>query len=439
MIPQNQYFILFAYSQNSKSRMSVKKLKIKKAVTQPLSAKKGAVPCVLYASDETSASFAHKTTTDPLTKEGQISGECNSLLDMYKTASPGQRVILKAVSEDEKIFYAAVKSKREFFRECQKLMQPHGVGKQVWLTKLLEDVSKYNKGVAEVWRWKRAISEQTNELKSMFKTLSINGEPSNDAVEMFQDAVENGCGLLRNVQGLKIELIDFKPLAGVTFSYRESNEKGNIELTQSGNNPLSGYHVVPDALPVSVHTVDVYASPVVKKKRRTDIREKVTKKKKGVTKKSRSMKKKKFKKKSGQKMTLKLLRAIKDDRSGKVVKTGWLQTEKLAPRVTLMNGLDVRWLWVKSDLCTGVKCRIQILTPPDAKIPLEILMPGSRFYVDGATVFNCANGSFMTLHLKDGTVHLDENNDDYVGEYADESASEDSADIFASETSSPSE
>lgn len=98
-------------------------------------------------------------------------------------------------------------------------------------------------------------------------------------------------------------------------------------------------------------------------------------------------------------------------------------------------------MWVKSDLCTGVKCRIQILTPPDAKIPLEILMPGSRFYVNGATVFNCANGSFMTLHLKDGAVHLDENNDDYVGEYAPmtDSASEDAAGIFASETSSTSE
>ena len=58
--------------------------------------------------------------------------------------------------------------------------------------------------------------------------------------------------------------------------------------------------------------------------------------------KSRSIKKKKLKKKSGQKMTFKLLCSIKDDRSGKVVKTGWLQTEKLAPRVTLMNGMDVR-------------------------------------------------------------------------------------------------
>ena len=49
--------------------MSVKKLKIKKAVTQPLSAKKGAVPCVLYASDETSASFAPITAADPIPKE----------------------------------------------------------------------------------------------------------------------------------------------------------------------------------------------------------------------------------------------------------------------------------------------------------------------------------------------------------------------------------
>ena len=322
--------------------MSVTKLKNEKAVTHPLSAKKGAVRGVMSASDETSASFAPTTAAAPLHKEGKISGDCNSLLDMYKTASPGQRVILKAVSEEEKIFYAAVKAKSEFFRECQKLMQPHGVGKQVWLTKLLEDVSKYNKGVAEVWRWKRAISEQTNELVSMFKKLSINGGPSNGAVEMFQDAVENGCGLQRNVQGLKIELLEFKPLAGVIFSYLETNEKGNIQFTQLGNNPLLGYDVVPDALPVSVHTVDLSASPVVKKKRRSVIREKVTKKKKGVINKSRSIKKKKLKKKSGQKMTFKLLRSIKDDRSGKVVKTGWLQTEKLAPRVTLMNGMDVR-------------------------------------------------------------------------------------------------
>ena len=245
--------------------MSVTKLKNEKAVTHPLSAKEGAVRGVMSASDETSATFAPTTAAAPLPKEGKISGDCNSLLDMYKTASPGQRVILKAVSEEEKIFYAAVKAKSEFFRECQKLMQPHGVGKQVWLTKLLEDVSKYNKGVAEVWRWKRAISEQTNELVSMFKKLSINGGPSNGAVEMFQDAVENRCGLQRNVQGLKIELLEFKPLAGVTFSYLETNEKGNIQLTQLGNNPLLGYDVVPDALPVSVHTVDLSASPVVKK------------------------------------------------------------------------------------------------------------------------------------------------------------------------------
>ena len=137
MILLYQYFVIFAYSQISNCIMSVTKLKNEKAVTHTLSAKKGAVRGVMSASDETSASFAPTTAAAPLPNE-KISGDCNSLLDMYKTASPGQRVILKAVSEEEKIFYAAVKAKSEFFRECQKLMQPHGVRKQCGLPSFLK-------------------------------------------------------------------------------------------------------------------------------------------------------------------------------------------------------------------------------------------------------------------------------------------------------------
>ena len=83
----------------------------------------------------------------------------------------------------------------------------------------------------------------------------------------------------------------------------------------------------------------------------------------------------------------------------------------------------------------GSKKRLKSAYVYCEKIPVEILMPGSRFYVNGATVYHCVNGSFMTLHLKDGAVHLDENNEDYVGEYAPltDSASDNAAGIFASD------
>ena len=145
-------------------------------------------------------------------------------------------------------------------------------------------------------------------------------------------------------------------------------------------------------------------------------------------------------------MKEKLLKKRQGIIKGTVVNTGWLTSKRLSQTVTLLNGQVVRWLNMCSKNCPGISFRMKVIIPPLASFPLDLLMLGNRFQIDGAIVYNCAGGDYMTLKINDGDVKLKSNNvaydNDVLGlrdmDVSDSESDEerDSGDIESSEDSS---
>merc|ERR550534_2698609 len=103
-------------------------------------------------------------------------------------------------------------------------------------------------------------------------------------------------------------------------------------------------------------------------------------------------------------MKMKLLKKHKNIIKGTVVNSGWLTSKALSETVTLRNGQIVRWLNMYSKNCPGATFRMKIMIPPNDSFPLDLLMIGNKYRINGAIVYNCAGGDYMTLKINDGNI-----------------------------------
>ena len=100
-----------------------------------------------------------------------------------------------------------------------------------------------------------------------------------------------------------------------------------------------------------------------------------------------------------------LIKAIKNDRNGAIVNSGELETVSVG-KIDQYDTKRYRYLEVKSKLVPKKNIRVKIDYPIAKHIPKDILVPGNKYHILDAKVFNLSRNTPSWITIRAGRVQI---------------------------------
>ena len=104
-------------------------------------------------------------------------------------------------------------------------------------------------------------------------------------------------------------------------------------------------------------------------------------------------------------LTKALMKAIKNDRNGAIVNSAELETVSVG-KIDQFDTKRYRYIEVKSKLLPKKNIRVKIDYPIAKHIPKDILVPGNKYHILDAKVFNLSRNTPSWITIRAGRVQI---------------------------------
>ena len=112
-------------------------------------------------------------------------------------------------------------------------------------------------------------------------------------------------------------------------------------------------------------------------------------------------------------LSKKLVKSIRNDRKGAIVNSGELETLSVGD-IDQFDMKRYRYVEVKSKLVPKYQMRVKLDYPLQQNIPKDVLVPGNKYHITDAKIFNLSRISPPWITLRPGIVKMHKTERSYI-------------------------